>query len=249
MALLERLKQEEEPFIGAHAFYAQLVAFADGLRTREEIETIFAIPDTGPQAAQLDVLIDGYTGAIDKGRYLNAVHSMFIAVQDPLSPLSNGQITAWLAAASAGYDASGLFGGLYVDTPQTSQSVPNNVFTTLDALSNSTAAPSAGGVVPDPVAGVITLPRAGDYWIQYSISFDGTPETRLTVAAFGGGVEVPGSRKVRELSASGGVGSTGTGTIANAPSANVSLDLRVLHGEPSARDVTVETLQLNVIGL
>ncbi len=55
------------------------------------------------------------------------------------------------------------FGGLYRDAAVTSQSVPNNVWTALDALSGSSAMAIGGGVIADTAGGQVTLPRAGDW--------------------------------------------------------------------------------------
>jgi len=103
MALLDRLKGDEEPEIAVHQFYAHLVGLADGQLTRSELETLFNIGTTGVDKTQLDVMINGYTAAADKGRYLTAVHAIFMLIEHDDFTLSNGQITSWLSAAEAAY--------------------------------------------------------------------------------------------------------------------------------------------------
>ena len=99
MALLDRLRRVEEPFISVHQFYAGLVAFRDGVITRSQLETFFGLASTGPDMAQLDTIINGYASAVDKHRYLEAVHAMFMLLPVVPGGLSTAEITAWLTTA------------------------------------------------------------------------------------------------------------------------------------------------------
>jgi len=103
MSLLDRLKGDEEPKVPAHQFFAALVRVADGEMTRAELETLFSIATTGQDKAQLDVMFNGFTAAADKGRYLDAVHAIFMLLENQDFSLSNAEITSWLAAAEASY--------------------------------------------------------------------------------------------------------------------------------------------------
>lgn len=101
MALLDRLRRTEEPFISVHQFYAGLVAVRDGVITRAQLETFFGLSSTGADKTQLDTIIAGYTAAADKHRYLEALHAMFMLLPVVPGGLSTAQITAWLTTAEA----------------------------------------------------------------------------------------------------------------------------------------------------
>jgi hypothetical protein len=103
MALLDRLRNQEEPHISGHRFYGAMVGLADGTWTRSEIETFFGLSTTGQDKAQLDKIINGYLAAADKGRYLTAVHAIGLLVDDADYTLSNAEIDSWLTAAEAAY--------------------------------------------------------------------------------------------------------------------------------------------------
>lgn len=104
MSLLDRLKGDEDPHISAHQFWAALVALADGQTTRAQVETTFNIATTGADKTELDFVINGYQAAVDKGRYLDALHAVFSLLENGDFPaLTKAQIQAWLTAAEAAY--------------------------------------------------------------------------------------------------------------------------------------------------
>jgi len=252
MALLDRLKGEEDPNISPHEFWGALYAFADGQTTRAEIESIFGLSTTGPDATQLDTLVNGYTAAVDKQRYLNAVHGVFVLIEndDYITP-TNAQIVAWLDAAGATYGIFRLraYGGLFVDAPVSAQSIPNNVATKLAALTGASAMATDGGVISDSGAGEVVLPIAGDWQVAWAASFSGSANTSFRFSVFGNGTEVPGTRSTRELGsgAAAGIASISGGpVIANASVPGVAIDLRCFQSESGARDLTIETVQLSV---
>jgi len=141
------------------------------------------------------------------------------------------------------------YGGLYRGSAVTVQSMPNNVFTKLVALTGSTTMATGGGVVSDSGAGEVVLPTSGDWQITWQVSFSGSNNSAYEFAVFGDGTRIPQTSGTRELGTGGsaGVGSVGAGGIVNVPAAGVAIDLRCGHAESGARDVTVERLQLSVV--
>lgn len=110
VTLLDRLKGDvpDDPQtpadekISAHYFYSALVGVADGQFTRSQVETKWSIGTAGTDKAQLDIIFNGYAAAVDKGRYLNALHAVFMLIESG-EALTSAQITDWLTAAEAAY--------------------------------------------------------------------------------------------------------------------------------------------------
>lgn len=103
MSLLDRLNGTEEPRIACHQFYSALVGLADGQVTRGQIESLFGIADTGTDATELTAIISGYQGAADKGRYLTALHAVFMLLENEGYTLTKAQVNTWLTAAQSAY--------------------------------------------------------------------------------------------------------------------------------------------------
>jgi hypothetical protein len=138
------------------------------------------------------------------------------------------------------------YGGLYRDAAVAVQSVPNNAFTKLAALTGASAMATGGGVTSDTVGGEIVLPRAGHWHVGFHLSFSGSNNTEFEFAAFSNGTKVPEVTSTRALGTGGaaGIGSLSASGIVNAPTDNIAIDLRCGQAELGARDVTVERLQL-----
>ena len=105
--LLDRLsdnlsEEESDQHISAHPFYSAMVAVADGVFTRTQLENHFNIGTTGADKTQLDFIVNGYINAVDKGRYLNACHAVFMLIESGVN-LNKTQIQDWLTAAQASY--------------------------------------------------------------------------------------------------------------------------------------------------
>lgn len=103
MSLIDRLSGAEDPRIPCHQFYAALVGLADSQVTRAQVESLFDIADTGTDATELTAIISGYQSAVDKGRYLTALHSVFMLLEHEGYTLTKAQVNAWLTAAESAY--------------------------------------------------------------------------------------------------------------------------------------------------
>lgn len=141
------------------------------------------------------------------------------------------------------------YGGLYRDAAVTSQTIPNNEWTQLDALAGSAAMPVGDGVIADTSAGVITLPKAGDWLVSWGLSFSGSANSDFEFAVFGNSTAAAGTSQARALGSgsAAGIGSVGTSSIVTTPVPGIDVSLRVRHGEGTSKDVTVERVQLLVL--
>ena len=100
--LMDNVPQDSPERISAHYFYAAMVGVADAQFTRGQLESHFDIASTGTDKTQLDFIFSGYQNAADKGRYLNALHAVFMLKESGVS-LSQAQVTEWLTAAESAY--------------------------------------------------------------------------------------------------------------------------------------------------
>ncbi len=104
MSLLDRLKHEEEPGIPGHMFYGALIGLSLGELTRSQIESFWNIGTTGADKVEMDFLINTYQSAVDKQKYINAVHAVFMLLEgshDTGFDLNKTQIQAWLTSAAS----------------------------------------------------------------------------------------------------------------------------------------------------
>lgn len=104
MSLINRLKHEEDPRISAHQFYSSLVGLALGQVTRAQVESFWNIGTTGADKTELDFIINNYTSAVNKEKYLNALHCVFLlleATDETGFDMTKGQIQTWLTAAAS----------------------------------------------------------------------------------------------------------------------------------------------------
>lgn len=125
MSLLDRMIGTETPTISSHQFYAAIVGLAAGELTRTQIETGFNIPTSGTDAAELDFLIDTYTGIVSddfsgvgnaairnaleglsvgfkQERYKNTLHAIFLLTEHGQfeATFTKTDVMSWLTDAA-----------------------------------------------------------------------------------------------------------------------------------------------------
>lgn len=102
---------EGDPFndkLPVHAFYAALVAFADGKATRAQIESALNIETTGAQSTQFDTIVSQYQsitggGAVERRiKYLDRLHTIFMLIESGLNPWTKAEISTWLSEVADG---------------------------------------------------------------------------------------------------------------------------------------------------
>lgn len=99
MSLIDRLSGAEDPHISSHQFYSALLALRDSVIDRTQMEALFDIATTGDDATELDFIIDSYNIALDKHRYVEALHAVFMLLERNDFNLTKGQVQAWLTTA------------------------------------------------------------------------------------------------------------------------------------------------------
>lgn len=85
--------------IGVHYFYAAMVAYRDGVLTRSQLESRFNIGTGVPDGPQLTWILNALDTAVDKERFLNAVHAVFMASEQVT--LTQTQAQNWLTIAAS----------------------------------------------------------------------------------------------------------------------------------------------------
>ena len=100
----------EERKLPVHQFFGALMAYADGRLTRVQIETVYDIPNTGPQSLDMDFLISSYTGisggasALREIKFLDRVHGIFMMAETAAfsTAFSKADIKTWLTDVADG---------------------------------------------------------------------------------------------------------------------------------------------------
>ena len=100
----------EETKLPVHQFFGALIAYADGRLTRVQIETVYDIPNTGPQSLDMDFMISTYAGisggaaAVREIKFLDRVHAIFMMAETSKfgSAFSKAEIKTWLTDIADG---------------------------------------------------------------------------------------------------------------------------------------------------
>jgi hypothetical protein len=143
-----------------------------------------------------------------------------------------------------GLQADGIFGEIHVHDNLTSQAIPNGAtYTKLNVWSDN--GPSKG-VIPNKVTGEITLPSAGIYKIEGSLSFrSGTGNVVHNCSVFLDGIEQDNDHFSRKVAVANDVGSASVTGFVVATAGQV-VDIRMSHDDASPVDVTINYGNLNV---
>lgn len=144
----------------------------------------------------------------------------------------------------------GTFGGLTGATT-TAQVIAPSATAVLADMAGSTALPTAGAIVSDNTAGVVTLQHAADYLVTYHVVFRAQASSTYTLAVFGNNRESVPLGAMRRIG-SGGEAVTvtvGASVIVNSPVPNIDLTLRVSHDNASPRNFTPVRWSLNAMRL
>ena len=78
MSIIDRLSGVEAPKISAHHLFGALMLLSNGDMTRAEIESGLNIATTGTDATELTFMINTGAGAVDRQKYLNTLHAIFL---------------------------------------------------------------------------------------------------------------------------------------------------------------------------
>ena len=103
MSIIDRLSGAEEPKISAHHLFGALTLMANGDITRGEIESGLNIATTGGDANELTFMINTGGGAVDRQKYLNTLHAIFLLLEKKefVAHYSKTELQAMLTSAAA----------------------------------------------------------------------------------------------------------------------------------------------------